>query len=219
MVSLPQRLSASPSAVRNHRAAAQRARHPVLVNDSSARPTPGAALPALGRRGTPPPAAARSAPRPCGACSQAAAGGTAWQTARPGWHTPHPAVAATSAHRQTRPDGAAGAPRPGPGIEQVAPSTLPLIVGGPGDRPRPSGACLRGQRAFTVGSLVRSVAKAAADGDVPAGKLAELLADRAQHLLVAGAQPEPGADAGTGGCSHDQRRGDRTHVLILAGFA
>jgi hypothetical protein len=88
---------------------------------------------------------------------------------------------------------------------------LPLVVAGTRDRPRPPRRRRRGQGPFAIGALVLTTAEPAADGKVAAGHPAKVLADRAQHLLVGGVHPKPGADVGTDRRGDHERGSDPTH--------
>ena len=92
---------------------------------------------------------------------------------------------------------------------------LPLVVGGSGNCPGPAARRAGGQGALALGPLVRSLAEAAAAGEILAGQAAKLLPDHPKHLLVPGGEPQPGADPSSRWWSEKDRCGDRTHVLIL----
>jgi hypothetical protein len=91
----------------------------------------------------------------------------------------HAAMATADRHGQPRSDRPARTAQTDPNVEQVALSALPLIVGGPGDRPCPTQRRCRGQGALPVSALVVADAEPAPHCQVVAGQPAKVLTDHA----------------------------------------
>jgi hypothetical protein len=92
-----------------------------------------------------------------------------------------------------------------PLVQQVAVSPLPLVVAGAGNRSRPAAGRGSRQRPLPAGPVDVSAAETAALGQVVAGQPPEILTNLAQHHLVDGRDPQPGADAHTRReCNHER---------------
>jgi hypothetical protein len=101
------------------------------------------------------------------------------------------------------------------GVQEVAPAAAPLVVAGPGDRPRPSRRRCRSQGALAAGTAVGARPHRAAAREIAAGQPAQILADHVEHRGVLLAGPQPGLHPRTGGRGDHERRGDRTHDRII----
>src|SRR5512132_1058906 len=136
---------------------------------------------------------------------------------RPAGIPAHLALRAADGNRQARADRATGVAQRGPAVQQVPLRPLPLVVGGPRDRPRPTTGRLAGHVALAGRAPVRCRAEPAAPGKIGAGQTAKVFADRPHHGLIAGRQPQPGLDPGACWRGDHERLTDRTHVPMLPG--
>jgi hypothetical protein len=123
----------------------------------------------------------------------------------------HPTLPPPDRHRQPRPDPLAGSTQPVPGVQQVAPAALPLIVGGSGDGPCPSRRSRGCEGPLALGPLILSTTQPAAHHEILPCQPAKVLTNRPQRLFVAGRKPQAGADASTHRWSDHKRYGDPTH--------
>jgi hypothetical protein len=130
---------------------------------------------------------------------------------RPTLIRPRPALPLSCRHGQPRPELPGCTLEPHPGIQQVITATLPLVVGGPRDRPRPARRAGGSHGLLADRALVGAWADLAAEPEVLPGEAAKLLTDRLHDRLIPLRGAQPGTDAGAGGWGDHKRGGQATH--------
>src|SRR5262249_53360245 len=99
-------------------------------------------------------------------------------------------------------------------VAPVAPTSLPLIVRGPGNRTRPARGCLFGQRPLSLSATIpASSAMGAAQGQVLIGQAAQIQTQRPEHQGVPVVDPKPGTDSNAPGWLDQKSEGQWTKAM------